>query len=92
MSVGRPRAIALSYADKNRPPLVVAKGYGDVADAIVRRARESGLYVHEAPELVGLLMQLNLDDEIPPQLYQVIAEVLAWLYGLDAVNSAPSSD
>ena len=84
----RPSAIALSYANKNRAPLVVAKGYGAVADAIVQRARDSGLYVHESPELVKLLMQVSLDDEIPPQLYLVVAEVLAWLYRLESDQSA----
>lgn len=84
----RPSAIALSYANKNRAPLVVAKGYGAVADAIVQRARQSGLYVHESPELVKLLMQVSLDDEIPPQLYLVVAEVLAWLYRLEPDPSA----
>ena len=84
----RPSAIALSYANKNRAPLVVAKGYGAVADSIVQRARESGLYVHESPELVKLLMQVSLDDEIPPQLYLVVAEVLAWLYRLEPDHSA----
>ena len=79
----RPSAIALSYANKNRAPLVVAKGYGAVADAIVQRARENGLYVHESPDLVKLLMQVSLDQEIPPQLYLVVAEVLAWLYQLE---------
>lgn len=79
----RPSAIALSHADKHRAPLVVAKGYGAVADSIVRRARESGLYVHESPELVKLLMQVSLDDEIPPQLYLAVAQVLAWLYRLE---------
>ena len=80
---GRPSAVALSHANKHRAPLVVAKGYGAVADAIVQRARESGLYVHESPELVKLLMQVSLDDEIPPQLYLAVAQVLAWLYRLE---------
>ena len=66
----------------------MAKGYGAVADSIVQRARESGLYVHESPELVKLLMQVSLDDEIPPQLYLVVAEVLAWLYRLELDPSA----
>ena len=79
----RPSAIALSYVNKNRAPVVVAKGYGAVADSIVQRARESGLYVHESPDLVKLLMQVNLDAEIPPQLYLAVAEVLAWLYRLE---------
>jgi len=79
----RPSAIALSYAKKDRAPIVVAKGYGAVADSIVQRARESGLYVHNSPDLVKLLMQVNLDEQIPPQLYLAVAEVLAWLYRLD---------
>ena len=87
---GRPSAVALSHANKQRAPLVVAKGYGAVADSIVRQARESGLYVHESPELVNLLMQVRLDDEIPPQLYLAVAQVLAWLYRLEAADSAQS--
>jgi flagellar biosynthesis protein len=79
----RPSAIALSYANKNRAPIVVAKGYGAVADSIVQRARDSGLYVHESPDLVKLLMHVKLDAEIPPQLYLAVAEVLAWLYRLE---------
>jgi flagellar biosynthesis protein len=62
----------------------VAKGYGQLADTIVRTAKEHGLYVHESPELVGLLMQVDLDSHIPPQLYTAVAELLAWLYRLEA--------
>lgn len=88
----RPSAIAVSYANKNRAPVVVAKGYGDVADSIVQKARESGLYVHESPDLVKLLMHVNLDAEIPPQLYLAVAEVLAWLYQLEpAQPESPNS-
>lgn len=83
----RPSAIALSYAKKDRAPIVVAKGYGAVADSIVQRARESGLYVHESPDLVKLLMQVDLDEQIPPELYLAVAEVLAWLCRLDAPES-----
>jgi flagellar biosynthesis protein len=79
----RPSAVAISYAAKDRAPIVVAKGYGTVADSIVRRARESGLYVHASPDLVKLLMNVNLDVQIPPQLYVAVAEVLAWLYRLE---------
>ena len=64
--------------------MVVAKGYGAVADSIVQRARDNGLYVHESPELVKLLMQVRLDDEIPPQLYLAVAQLLAWLYRLES--------
>lgn len=80
----RPSAVAISYANKDKAPIVVAKGYGDVAESIIRRARESGLYVHASPDLVKLLMHVDLDAQIPPQLYLAVAEVLAWLYQLEA--------
>lgn len=81
-SLDRPVAVALSHA-KDMTPVVVAKGYGVVAESIVRVARESGLYVHSAPDLVRLLMEVDLDARIPPQLYVAVAEVLAWLHHLD---------
>jgi len=85
--------VALAYDPADQAPRVVAKGYGTMAETIVRTAREHGLYVHESPELVGLLMQVDLDAQIPPQLYVAIAELLAWLYALDAdQRPAPSSD
>ncbi len=65
-------------------PRVVAKGYGLIAEMIVQRAKEAGLYVHEAPEMVSLLMQVDLDARIPPQLYQAVAELLAWLHRLES--------
>ena len=77
-------AIALSYADKSKAPVVVAKGYGVTAESIMRLARESNVYIHESPELVGLLMQVNLDRQIPPALYLAVAEVMAWVAQVDA--------
>ena len=47
------------------------------------QAREAGVYVHESPELVSLLMQVDLDQHIPPELYIAVAELLAWLYRLE---------
>jgi len=79
----RSSAVALRYDANDGAPRVVAKGYGTLADAIIRTARAHGLYVHDAPELVGLLQQVDLDAHIPPQLYVVVAELLAWLYGLE---------
>jgi flagellar biosynthesis protein len=79
----RSRAVALSYADKGRAPTVVAKGYGVTAEAIVQRARDSGVHVHGSVELVELLMEVDLDQQIPPVLYVAVAELLAWLYEVD---------
>lgn len=86
----RKSAAALAYDDpvaRDGAPRVIAKGYGLVAEMIVQRAKEAGLYVHEAPEMVSLLMQVDLDSQIPPQLYQAVAEMLAWLHGLEAAES-----
>lgn len=82
----RKTAAALAYDAKagDGTPRVVAKGYGLVAETIVQRAQEAGLYVHRSPEMVSLLMQVDLDSRIPPQLYQAVAELLAWLYRLES--------
>ncbi|MDE1181207.1 EscU/YscU/HrcU family type III secretion system export apparatus switch protein [Paraburkholderia sp.] len=82
----RKSAAALVYDAQSgdSAPRVVAKGYGMVAEMIIQRAKETGLYVHEAPEMVSLLMQVDLDSRIPPQLYQAIAELLAWLHRLES--------
>ena len=79
----RGQAVALSYADARGAPRVVAKGYGATAEAIVHRAREAGVYVHGSPELVQLLMAVDLDRQIPPALYLAVAEILAWLHQVE---------
>ena len=85
----RSSAVALSYRDKGSAPVVVAKGYGVVADSITRAAREHGLYVHASPELNQLLMQLRVDQEVPPALYAAVAEVLVWAYSLEKAKRSP---
>ena len=62
---------------------MVAKGRGLIAQAIIERAKQHGVFVHESEEMVGLLMQVELDQEIPPQLYLAVAELLVWLYRLE---------
>jgi flagellar biosynthesis protein len=89
----RQSAVALAYDGGEAAPRIAAKGRGLVAEAIIARARESGIYVHESPQLVALLMQVDLDAHIPQALYVVVAELLAWLYRLeqagDAITPAP---
>jgi flagellar biosynthesis protein len=79
----RSLAVALTYAQGDAAPRVVAKGRGLIADEIIKRAREHGVYVHESPELVALLAQVDLDERIPPALYLAVAELLAWLYRVE---------
>jgi flagellar biosynthesis protein len=87
----RQSAVALSYLDKTRAPVVVAKGYGVAAESIMREARENGLYVHASPALNKLLMQVDLDQQIPPQLYLAVAEVMAWVHRLEEATELASS-
>ena len=79
----RSTAVALAYGAGDSAPQVVAKGRGLIADEIIARAKEAGVFVHESPELVALLMQVDLDDSIPPQLYIAVAELLAWIYRIE---------
>lgn len=90
----RAEAVALAYNAGQSAPTVVAKGRGLIATEIISRAKEAGVYVHESPELVALLMQVDLDARIPPELYVVVAELLAWLYSIEAGSqkeTAPKS-
>lgn len=79
-------AVALAYQTGDLAPKVVAKGRGLIAEEIINRAREHGVFVHESKELVALLMQVDMDQHIPPALYRVVAELLAWLYHIDAIG------
>jgi flagellar biosynthesis protein len=81
-------AIALAYQAGDKAPRVVAKGRGMVAEEIIARASKHGVFVHESKELVALLMQVELDDRIPPALYQAVAELLAWLHHIEAAQQS----
>lgn len=73
------RAIALQY-DGDNAPTVTASGEGAIAEEILRIAREHNIPLKEDALLAELLSDLNLGEEIPPMLYRVIAEVIAYAY------------
>jgi len=79
----REAAVALSYRSGMLAPTVVAKGYGATAERIIETARGAGIFVHDSPELVQMLMQVDLDDHIPVELYLAVAEVLAFVQLLE---------
>ncbi len=83
-------AIALAYRSDEAAPRVVAKGRGLVAQAIIERAHQHGVYVHESRELVSLLMQVDIDQRIPPALYRAVAELLVWVYRLEQQGLTPA--
>lgn len=80
----RKEAIALSYDPaKTTGPTVVAKGKGKIAETILEQASLHDVPIHEDPNLVQLLGQLDLNTSIPEELYQAVAEVFAFVYRLD---------
>lgn len=80
----RKQAVALKYqAGIMEAPKVVAKGKGYVAENILKTAKEHHIPVQEDPSLVEVLGKLDLNQQIPPELYQVVAEILAFVYRLD---------
>lgn len=89
--VHRAEAVALTYDVADGAPRVVAKGTGLLAEEIIERAQAAGVFVHESPELLSLLMQVDLDERIPPALYIAVAELLAWLYRLESADMKEQS-
>ena len=80
----RKKAVALRYDQENdQAPVVVAKGKGVLAERIELIANEYGIPVKEDQVLADYLMALDLYEEIPPELYKVVAEVLAYIYTMD---------
>lgn len=85
-------AVALKYNATERPaPQVVAAGRERIAEKIIELAKAHGIYVKQDPELVQILSQLDIGDAIPPELYTVVAEILAFVYRVNAKKYPLSS-
>jgi flagellar biosynthesis protein len=90
--LGRRRAAALRYTrEQEGSPTLVAKGEDELAEQIVAVAREHGIPIHQDPALVGVLSRLNLDDQIPAQLFVAVAAVLGFIYRLESEQESPGS-
>jgi len=75
------KAVAILYdSQKSASPKVVASGKGEVAKRIIETAREAGVHIQEDANLVELLSKIDLGAEIPTELYQTVAEILAFVY------------
>ena len=78
---GRRSAAALGYdPDQDDAPRLLAKGHGELADRIIDLARRYGIPIREDRDLVAVLARLDLSQEIPPELYRAVAELLAFVY------------
>ncbi len=86
-------AVALGYAwGGAAPPRILAAGAGPIAERIVATARASGVAVREDAPLAESLVRLEVGSHVPPELWQAVATVLAFLYRVDAaVAAAPPS-
>jgi flagellar biosynthesis protein len=83
------RAVALRYdAPRDKAPVVVAKGQGTMAERIIELARSNHVPIHEDRNLVQVLSALDIDKQVPPEAYQAIAAILAFLYRLNRQASA----
>jgi flagellar biosynthesis protein len=80
----RKQAAALKYdPDQNGAPVLVAKGKGQIAENIIKRAKQANVPIEEDPILVSYLCDLPLGEEIPPELYLAVAQVLAFIFKFD---------
>jgi len=84
----RKSATALGYdPEKENAPRVLASGRGFVAEQIIATARANGIPIREDPLLAEVLSRVNIDQEIPPELYALVAEVLAYIYRLQGKST-----
>ena len=89
----RKEAVALSYNPLNADiPKVIAKGKGKIAENILEQAKAHNIPIQEDPNLVLLLGQLDLNEAIPEELYQAVAEVFAFIYRLDQLHEKYSDN
>ena len=81
------QAIALEYDPSNEAPRVVASGKGILADKISEKARESSVPIHRDDKLADTLSRLEIGEMIPPELYEVVAEILVFVDAMDKIKS-----
>lgn len=87
------KAVAIRYdIEVDKSPRVTAKGKGNVAEKIIEIAKENGIPIREEADLVEILSRLELNAEIPPETYVVVAEILAWVYRINEQAGKKKTD
>ena len=81
------QAIALEYDLEEEAPRVIASGRGELAERIIERAKEADVPVHRDDKLADTLSRLEIGDMIPPELYEVVAEILFFVVSLDKIKA-----
>ncbi len=81
------QAIALEYDPSDEAPRVIASGKGVLAERIIEKARENDVPVHRDDKLADTLSRLDIGDSIPPELYEVVAEILVFVDSMDKIRA-----
>jgi len=81
MQVNKKKAVALGYnRSQDSAPKVLASGAGEIANKIISLAKEHDIPIKEDPDLIEILSKVEVDQEIPPNLYKAVAEIFSFLY------------
>lgn len=80
---GLDKAVALSYSIEETALRVIAKGEGIIARNIIEKAKEEDIVIYEDKELVDTLINLNINEDIPEELYEAVAQIIFYVYNLD---------
>jgi flagellar biosynthesis protein len=80
------QAIALEYNPDEDAPKVVASGRGILAEKIIEKAKESDVPIHRDDKLADTLSRLEIGEMIPPELYEVVAEILVFVDAMDKIK------
>lgn len=81
------KAIALKYNPDESAPRIIASGRGPLAERILEKAKESRVPIHRDDKLADTLSRLEIGDAIPPELYEVVAEILVFVDSMDKLKS-----
>ena len=81
-------AVALAYdPNEDGAPKVIASGKGALAEKIIEKAKENKIPVHEDDKLAETLSRLEIGEMIPPELYEVVAEILVFVDAMDKIKA-----
>lgn len=81
------QAIALEYDLEDQAPTVIASGRGALAERIIEKAQQANVPIHQDGKLANTLSKLEIGDMIPPELYEVVAEILVFVDAMDHIKS-----
>jgi flagellar biosynthesis protein len=86
------RAIALAYDPDDEAPRIIAGGQGELAERIIERAKDADIPIHKDNMLADTLSRLEIGDMIPPELYEVVAEILVFVDAMDKIKGKMDKD